>query len=98
MALGAADVPTDPPQGADGAVPPAPRLKAAGSRKYFYPDQYSNPANWRAHFTTTGPEIWEQTEGRLTHFVAGLGTSGTFVGVTRYLKSRSRSVGWCLVA
>jgi cysteine synthase B len=54
--------------------------------KYCYLDQYSNPANWRAHYETTGPEIWRQTEGRVTHFVAGLGTSGTFVGTTRRLK------------
>jgi S-sulfo-L-cysteine synthase (O-acetyl-L-serine-dependent) len=92
MAYGAEIVLTDPLEGADGAIRAARELKAREPEKYFYPDQYSNPANWRAHFTTTGPEIWEQTEGRLTHFVAGLGTSGTFVGVTRYLKSRSRSV------
>ena len=91
-AYGAEIVLTDPLEGADGAIRAARELKAREPEKYFYPDQYSNPANWRAHFTTTGPEIWEQTEGRLTHFVAGLGTSGTFVGVTRYLKSRSRSV------
>jgi cysteine synthase B len=54
--------------------------------KYFYPDQYNNPANWRAHYEGTGPEIWEQTEGRITHFIAGLGTSGTFVGTSRRLK------------
>jgi cysteine synthase B len=54
--------------------------------KYFYPDQYNNEANWRAHYESTAPEIWEQTEGRITHFVAGLGTSGTFVGVARRLR------------
>ncbi len=67
-------------------------MAAAEPEKYFYPDQYSNPANWRAHFETTGPEIWEETRGELTHFVAGLGTTGTFGGVTRYLKSKSRRV------
>jgi cysteine synthase B len=91
-AFGAEIVLTDPLEGADGAIRAARQLAAREPEKYFYPDQYSNPANWRAHFETTGPEIWEQTEGQLTHFVAGLGTSGTFVGVTRYLKSRSRSV------
>jgi cysteine synthase B len=91
-AYGAEIVLTDPLEGADGAIRAARQLQAGEPEKYFYPDQYSNPANWRAHFDTTGPEIWRQTEGRLTHFVAGLGTAGTFVGVTRYLKSRSRSV------
>src|SRR6266542_6508740 len=91
-AFGAEIIPTDPLEGSDGAIRKARAMAAEEPGKYFYPDQYSNPANWRAHFETTGPEIWEQTEGLLTHFVAGLGTSGTFVGVTRYLKSRSRSV------
>ncbi|MEP6636314.1 MAG: pyridoxal-phosphate dependent enzyme, partial [Acidobacteriota bacterium] len=54
--------------------------------KYFYADQYNNPANWRAHYDTTAPEIWEQTTGRVTHFIAGLGTSGTFVGTVRRLR------------
>jgi cysteine synthase B len=54
--------------------------------RYYYPDQYNNPANWKAHYETTGPEILEQTGGRITHFVAGLGTSGTFTGVTRRLR------------
>src|SRR5262249_32884884 len=59
---------------------------AAEPDRYFYPDQYNNPANWKAHFDSTGPEIIEQTAGRVTHFVAGLGTSGTFVGVTRRMR------------
>ena len=59
---------------------------AAEPAEYFYPDQYSNPANVEAHITTTAPEIWEQSGGRVTHFVAGLGTSGTFVGTARRLK------------
>ena len=88
-AFGAELVLTDPLEGTDGAIRKARTMAAAEPEKYFYPDQYSNPANWRAHYDTTGPEIWEQTRGELTHFVAGLGTSGTFVGVTRYLKSRS---------
>lgn len=83
---------TDPLEGTDGAIRRARTLAAAEPDLYFYADQYSNPANWRAHFETTGPEIHEQTGGRLTHFVAGLGTSGTFVGVTRYLKKALPSV------
>jgi cysteine synthase B len=61
-------------------------MVAANPELYFYANQYDNPANWRAHYLTTGPEIFEQTEGRVTHFVAGLGTSGTFVGTARRLK------------
>jgi cysteine synthase B len=91
-AFGAELVLTDPLEGTDGAIRKARAMAAAEPDKYFYPDQYSNPANWRAHFETTGPEIWEETRGELTHFVAGLGTSGTFVGVARYLKSRSGRV------
>ena len=85
-ALGAALVLTDPLDGTDGAIREARRLYAAEPDRYFYPDQYNNPANWQAHFDTTGPEIIEQTSGRLTHFVAGLGTSGTFVGTGRRLR------------
>jgi len=62
------------------------KMVAAEPQRYFYPDQYSNDSNWRAHFDTTGPEIIEQTGGRLTHFVAGLGTSGTFMGAGRALR------------
>ena len=87
-AFGAEIVLTDPLEGTDGAIRKARAMAAAEPDTYFYPDQYSNPANWRAHFETTGPEIWSETRGELTHFVAGLGTSGTFVGVTRYLKSQ----------
>src|SRR5437763_1669040 len=85
-ALGAELVLTDPLEGTDGAIREARRLHAAEPDRYFYPDQYNNDANWRAHFDTTGPEIIEQTSGRLTHFVAGLGTSGTFVGTGRRLR------------
>lgn len=85
-AYGAEVVLTDPLEGTDGAIRRARSLAAARPDLYFYADQYSNPANWRAHFETTGPEILEQTGGLLTHFVAGVGTSGTFVGVTRFLK------------
>jgi cysteine synthase B len=79
---------TDPLAGTDGAIHRARELHAAAPHRFFYPDQYANEANWRAHLRTTGPEIWEQTGARITHFVAGLGTSGTFVGTTRYLRLR----------
>ena len=71
---------TDPLQGTDGAQRSARQLFTREAEKYFYPDQYNNPANWRAHYESTAAEIWEQTEGHISHFVAGLGTSGTFVG------------------
>jgi len=77
---------TDPLEGTDGAIREVRRMVAADPERYFYPDQYSNDSNWRAHFDTTGPEIIEQTAGRITHFVAGLGTSGTFVGTSRALR------------
>jgi len=77
---------TDPMEGSDGAIRQARAIYERDPQRYFYPDQYSNQANWRAHFNSTGPEILEQTEGRITHFVAGLGTSGTFVGTGRRLK------------
>src|SRR6267378_4592751 len=70
---------TDPLLSTDGAQLVARKLSAREPQKYFYPDQYNNAANWRAHYEGTAPEIWEQTEGRITHFLAGLGTSGTFV-------------------
>jgi cysteine synthase B len=79
-------------EGSDGAIREARRLYAENPRLYFYADQYNNPANWRAHYETTAPEIWEQTGGRLTHFIAGLGTSGTFVGASRRLKELNRSI------
>src|SRR5919109_117624 len=85
-ALGAELVLTSPLEGSDGAIREARRIYAEDPDRYFYPDQYSNDANWRAHYDTTAPEIIEQTSGRLTHFVAGLGTSGTFVGTGRRLR------------
>ncbi|HEV8609816.1 MAG TPA: cysteine synthase family protein [Thermoanaerobaculia bacterium] len=91
-AYGAEIVLTDPLEGTDGAIRKARALAAERPDLYFYPDQYSNPANWRAHLETTGPEIWEETGGRFTHFVAGLGTSGTFVGITRFLRAKDRSI------
>jgi S-sulfo-L-cysteine synthase (O-acetyl-L-serine-dependent) len=85
-AYGAELVLTDPLAGSDGAILAVREIVAADPDKYFYPDQYNNPANWRAHYETTGVEIFEQTGGRVTHFVAGLGTSGTFVGTGRRLR------------
>jgi cysteine synthase B len=85
-AFGAEIVFTDPMDGSDGAILRAKAMYAAEPDRYFYPDQYNNPGNWRSHYDTTAPEIIEQTGGRLTHFVAGLGTSGTFVGVGRRLR------------
>ena len=84
--LGVEIIETDPLLSTDGAQFVARELFAKDRTKYFYPDQYNNPANWRAHYETTAPEIWAQTEGRVTHFIAGLGTSGTFVGTARRLK------------
>ena len=91
-AYGAELVITPGDEGSDGAIRRVREIYAAHPEKYFYPDQYSNPANVQAHFETTGPEIWRQMEGRITHFVAGLGTSGTFVGVTRFLKQRNPEI------
>jgi len=85
-AYGAHVVWTDPNDGSDGAIRKARAMAAAAPDKYYYADQYANDANWRAHYHGTANEIWQQTAGQLTHFVAGLGTSGTFVGATRRLK------------
>ena len=85
-AYGAELVITPGDEGTDGAIRRVRELVAAEPEKYFYPDQYGNPANWQAHYRTTAKEIWEQTGGRVTHFVAGLGTSGTFIGTTRRLR------------
>ncbi len=85
-AFGAELVLTSPLESTDGAIREARRLFAESPDEYFYPDQYNNDGNWRAHYDTTGPEIIEQTAGTLTHFVAGLGTSGTFVGTARRLR------------
>ena len=83
---------TDPGKGSDGAILRARELAGNDPARFWYMDQYSNDANWLAHYRTTGPEIWEQTGGRVTHFVAGLGTSGTFMGVTRRLKELNPGV------
>jgi S-sulfo-L-cysteine synthase (O-acetyl-L-serine-dependent) len=91
-AFGAELVFTSPLEGTDGAIREVRRTVAADPDRYFYPDQYSNDSNWRAHFDGTGPEIIEQTSGRITHFVAGLGTSGTFMGIGRALRQYNPSI------
>src|SRR6201996_3244580 len=85
-AYGAEIVWTNPADGSDGAIRKAREMIAAEPDRYYYADQYSNDENWRAHYRTTGNEIWDQTEGQVTHFVAALGTTGTFMGTTRRLK------------
>jgi S-sulfo-L-cysteine synthase (O-acetyl-L-serine-dependent) len=91
-AYGAKLVLTSADEGSDGAIRRAREEYASAPDRYFYPDQYSNDANWQAHYRTTGPEIWQQTAGRVTHFVAGLGTSGTFVGTARRLKELNPAI------
>ena len=91
-AYGAELVLTSPMEGSDGAIREARRLYAAHPDRYFYADQYNTDANWRAHYDPTAVEILAQTEGRLTHFVAGLGTSGTFIGVGRRLREHRRDI------
>jgi len=91
-AFGAEIVETSPLEGSDGAILEARRLAAEFPDRYVYLNQYGNDANWQAHFGSTGPEIWEQTGGRVTHLVTSLGTSGTFVGTSRYLKSRNPAI------
>lgn len=90
-AYGAELILTDPLEGSDGAIMEARRL-AANDPTVYYADQYNNPANWQAHYLTTAEEIWRQTDGEITHFVAGLGTSGTFTGVTRRLRELNPGV------
>jgi S-sulfo-L-cysteine synthase (O-acetyl-L-serine-dependent) len=92
QAYGAEIVYTPGDEGTDGAIRRVRQLYEADPEAYFYPDQYSNPANPAAHYQTTAPEIWEQTQGGITHFVAGLGTSGTFVGTTRRLKELNPAI------
>ena len=91
-AYGAELVFTPGDEATDGAIRRVHEIVAADGEKYFYPDQYSNDANWLAHYRTTANEIWEQTGGRITHFVAGLGTSGTFIGATRRLKELNPAI------
>ncbi|MGA9533711.1 MAG: pyridoxal-phosphate dependent enzyme, partial [Anaerolineales bacterium] len=92
-ALGAVLTLTDPLEGSDGARVIATEMaERDGGQRYFFADQYSNPNNWRAHYRTTGPELVEQTDGQLTHVVAGMGTSGTLVGVGRFLADQELPV------
>jgi len=83
---------SDPMEGSDGAIVDARKLFAENPGKYYYPDQYANEGNWRAHYDGTGPEILAQTRGRVTHFVTGIGTSGTVVGTSRFLHDHDRSI------
>jgi S-sulfo-L-cysteine synthase (O-acetyl-L-serine-dependent) len=91
-AYGAQLVFTDPLLGSDGALAEVRRVVSAAPDRYFYADQYRSPANPLAHYRTTGPEVWEQTDGRVTHFLAGLGTTGTIVGTARFLHEQSPRV------
>ena len=91
-AYGAELILTPAGESTDGAIRACQAEYQSNPEKYFYPDQYGNPANWQAHYRTTGPEIWEQTEGRITHFVTGLGTTGTFTGVGRYFREKAPHV------
>ena len=91
-AYGAHLIESDPLEGSDGAIRLVRSLVAADPERYFYANQYNNPANWLAHYETTGPEIWRQSDGGVTHFVAGLGTTGTFIGTGRYLKERNPAI------
>jgi S-sulfo-L-cysteine synthase (O-acetyl-L-serine-dependent) len=91
-AYGAKLVESDPLEGSDGAIRLVRELVAGAPDRYFYANQYNNPANWLAHYDTTGPEIWQQTDGAVTHFVCGLGTTGTFVGVGRFLKEQNAGI------
>ena len=92
IAYGAELIFTDPSEGTDGAQRYVKDLVEHNPKRYFYPDQYNNDANWRAHYETTAMEIWRQTDGQITHFVTGLGTSGTFMGVTRRLKELNPAI------
>lgn len=96
-ALGAELILTDPLEGSDGAIQVARQLAAEKPDIYYYANQYDNPANWQAHYLTTGPEIAKQTSGRITHFVAGLGTSGTITGVSRYMRQFNPEVQFVAV-
>jgi S-sulfo-L-cysteine synthase (O-acetyl-L-serine-dependent) len=92
LAYGAELILTDGGEGSDGAIRRCQAIYAEDPGRYFYPDQYSNPANWQAHYNTTGVEILEQTDGRITHFVTALGTSGTFMGTSRRLRADGKGV------
>ena len=91
-AFGAKVIYSDPLEGSDGAIRLCRKILAENPDRYFKPDQYNNPANPLAHYETTGPEIWSQTEGRVTHFVAAIGTSGTIMGTGRFLKEKNPAI------
>ena len=91
-AYGAEIIYTDPLEGSDGAIRKVRELACQNPELYYYANQYDNDANWRAHYNSTGPEIFAQTQGRITHFVAGLGTSGTFIGTARRLKELNSNI------
>lgn len=91
-AYGAKVVFSDPLEGSDGAIRLCRKIIEANSERYFKPDQYFNPANPQAHYESTGPEIWAETHGTVTHFVAGIGTGGTIMGTGRYLRERNRAI------
>ena len=91
-AYGAELILTDPDRGADGAIEKVRQLVEAEPDRYFFADQYGNPANWEAHYYSTGPEIWQQTGGCITHFVAGVGTSGTMMGIGRFLRAMNPAI------
>src|SRR2546423_13209366 len=91
-AFGAEAIFTSALEGSDGAIREAHRIRESAPGVYFMPDQYNNPFNWRSHFDTTGPEILDQTHGEVTHFVAGIGTSGTLMGAGRFLKRHNRAI------
>ena len=92
QAYGAKLIESDPLEGSDGAIRLVREMVAKDPERYYYANQYNNPANWIAHYESTGPEIWQQSQGKVTHFVAGLGTTGTFVGAGRYLKERDPNI------
>jgi S-sulfo-L-cysteine synthase (O-acetyl-L-serine-dependent) len=98
QAYGAEAVFTSAAEGSDGAIRKCREIYQAEPGRYFYPDQYNNPANWKAHYETTGVEILEQTSGRITHFLAGVGTSGTFTGVARRLRRDMPGIVKCYSA
>src|SRR5208337_2111623 len=91
-AYGAEIIYTDPLEGSDGAIRKVRELAGQNPELYYYANQYDNEANWRAHYNSTGPEIFAQTDGCITHFVAGLGTSGTFIGTARCLKELNPNI------
>jgi cysteine synthase B len=91
-AFGAKAIYSDPLESSDGAIRLCLKIIAENPDRYFKPDQYNNEANSEAHFRTTGPEIWQQTQGQVTHFVAGIGTGGTLMGAGRYLKSQNKAI------